>query len=374
MGRQYQVGVYYFPNYHVDSRNEAVHGKGWTEWELVKRGEPKFPGHQQPKVPLWGYEDESDPTVFAKKIDAAADHGINHFIFDWYHYENGPFLNGCLDRGYLNAPNNDRLKFCLMWANHAWQDIHPAKANQEPKLLYPGEVGPDAFDRISSMIVEKYFKHPSYWAIDGCPYFSIYDLTSLIRGLGGLEQAHQAMQAFREKVKAAGFPDLHLNAVIFGNVVLPSEEVIENHADVLSAIGFDSGTSYVWVHHGGLEHYPTTDYKVTEECYFQYCKTAGEKIGLPYYPNITMGWDSSPRTCQSDIYSNIGYPFTPMIIGNTPQAFKQALQRVKSFIDEQCSHNILNINSWNEWTEGSYIEPDAVNGMAYLEAVKEVFG
>jgi len=34
---------------------------------------------------------------------------------------------------------------------------------------------------------------------------------------------------------------------------------------------------------------------------------------------------------------------------------------------------ILNINCWNEWTEGSYLEPDTKNGMKYLEAVQAVF-
>jgi len=35
---------------------------------------------------------------------------------------------------------------------------------------------------------------------------------------------------------------------------------------------------------------------------------------------------------------------------------------------------ILNINCWNEWTEGSYLEPDTVHGMQYLDAIRDVFG
>lgn len=55
MSSEYTIACYYFPNYHVDPRNEAVHGPGWSEWELVKRAEPRYPGHRQPRVPLWGY-------------------------------------------------------------------------------------------------------------------------------------------------------------------------------------------------------------------------------------------------------------------------------------------------------------------------------
>lgn len=101
MPRPYTVACYYFPNYHVDARNEAAHGEGWTEWELVRRAEPRFPGHQQPRVPAWGYTDEADPAQMAQKIAAAADHGIDAFIFDWYWYDDGPYLQRGLDEGLI---------------------------------------------------------------------------------------------------------------------------------------------------------------------------------------------------------------------------------------------------------------------------------
>ena len=62
------VAAYYFPNYHTDDpRNIINKGPGWSEWELVKAARPRFPGHHQPNVPAWGYTDEKDPEVMAKK-------------------------------------------------------------------------------------------------------------------------------------------------------------------------------------------------------------------------------------------------------------------------------------------------------------------
>jgi len=33
----------------------------------------------------------------------------------------------------------------------------------------------------------------------------------------------------------------------------------------------------------------------------------------------------------------------------------------------------ITVNSWNEWTETSYLQPDDLYGYGYLEAIKEVF-
>ena len=59
---------------------------------------------------------------------------------------------------------------------------------------------------------------------------------------------------------------------------------------------------------------------------------------------------------------------------NTPENFKKALEMTRDrLLADPDGPRILNINCWNEWTEGSYLEPDMKNGMSYLEAVKKVF-
>lgn len=369
------VASYYFGNYHPgDPRNVASKGEGWSEWDLVKAAKPRFPGHQQPKVPLWGYADESDPAAMEQKIAAAADHGIDAFIFDWYYYNDGPFLDRPIDIGFLKAKNNARIKFAFMWANHDWLEIHPYRRGAAREVLYPGTVTPENFGKICDHVIRSYFTHPSYWRIDGRPYFSFYELTKLMDGFGSVPATRAALDQFRAKAVAAGLPGIHLNAVVWGRPILPGEKKPADAAQLVKDLGFDSVTSYVWIHHVMLPKLETP-YDEVRDAYFRYWNEAERTFSLPYYPNVTMGWDSSPRAHQDDEFGNFGYPFTNTIAGNTPERFREALAMTKRrLLAKPGGPRILNINCWNEWTEGSYLEPDTIHGMKYLEAVRDVFG
>lgn len=367
------VVSYYFPNYHEDKRNAEYHGKGWTEWELVKKAKPRFPKHHQPNVPAWGYTDEADPKDMAQKIDAAADNGIDAFIFDWYMYEDGPFLDRAIDEGFLKAENRNRIKFALMWANHDWFDIHPYKKGTKKKLLYPGKVSPERYDEICDFLIKKYFSQPNYWKIEGKPYFSIYDINNFIEGFGSFEATKKAMDRMREKAKAAGLKGVHWNLVSWQKAILPSEKKPVDSGKMVKELGFNSVTSYVWIHHVGLPE-TQTDYNFVRDKYFKYWDKVKKEFSVPYYPNVTMGWDSTPRCDLESEWENVGYPFMNTIGNNTPENFKKALQLTKEkLLADPNGPRIMNINCWNEWTEGSYLEPDTTNGMKYLEAIKEVF-
>ena len=118
MKQPYDVAAYIWPAYHNDKRAKIFWPKGIGEWEVVMDSKPKYEGHLQPRKPIWGYVNEADRYVMEMEINAAADHGVNTFIYDWYWFDNRPFLENCLNEGYLNARNNDRVQFFLMWANH----------------------------------------------------------------------------------------------------------------------------------------------------------------------------------------------------------------------------------------------------------------
>ena len=368
------VAAYYFANYHTgDHRNTNYKGPDWSEWELVKNARPRFPGHLQPNVPAWGYTDEKDPIVMAQKIEAAADHGIDCFIFDWYMYEDGPFLNRCIDEGFLHAKNCNKINFGLMWANHDWVDIHPYTRGAAQKLLYPGKVSPKRFEEIGDLLIKEYFTKPNYWKIDGKAYSSVYDVKKFVEGFGSMEATKAAMDRLSEKAVAAGLKGVHWNLVAWGNPILPVEKAPSNTPELIRMLGFDSTTSYVWIHHVALPK-TQTDFNFVRDAYFAHWDKAKTEYGVPYFPNVTMGWDPTPRCDLKSEWANVGYPFMNTIGNNTPENFRNALQLTKEkLLNDPTGPRILNINCWNEWTEGSYLEPDIKNGMKYLEAVKEVF-
>ncbi len=364
--QKYDVAAFVWPSYHPDDRAKIFWPGGIGEWETVMNNQPKKEAHDPQRQPLWGYINEADPYVAEMEINAAADYGINVFIFDWYWYDGMPFLEGHLNNGYLQAKNNNRVKFYLMWANHdvnmTWDKRNAGKPNDA--LIWKGAVDRDEFEKVCHRIIKNYFTCSSYYTINGNPCFMIYDINTLISGLGGVDETKKALDWFRNETVKAGFKGLNLQVTLRksnfrisdnrGNFLGTQEEIVKE-------LGFDGLTHYQFVHFTDIDRdYPDIMKDVETEW-----NQLDQEFSVPYYPHVSVGWDNNPRFEM----------FRPGVVkNNTPENFEKALISARNYADKHPGQPpLITINSWNEWTETSYLQPCTLYGYGYLEAVRKVF-
>lgn len=358
----YYVAAYIWPSCHDDPMGrEMLWAEGTGEWEVIKKGNPRFDGHYQPRQPLWGYELDNDPKVVEKWIDVATDHGVNVFVYDWYWYNEGPFLESALNDGFLKAGNNNKMQFYIMWANHDvkynYWNYHRYKDNTE--ILWNAKVDWNNYKIIVDRVINQYFKQPNYFKINGEPVFSIFSVDKLLESFGNsAEEARKALDYFREEVKKAGFPGLHIQWNQGGGSLM-SKEAAGNFANSVKVMGFNSVAMY---NMGGREEdyisYGTNSVAIREQM--------DSILDVSVFPCVSIGWDDTPRFPAKGIHDVVHY-------NNTPQSFANLLSKAKKYADSHPEQpKLITINAWNEWVEGSYLLPDMLNGFGYLEAVKDV--
>jgi len=367
MKKHYDVAAYIWPAYTGDEpRTRMFWPEGIGEWQSVKSAGKKHPDHTWPRKPLWGYVNEADPYVMEMQIEAAVDHGVNVFIYDWYWYDRRPFLENCLNDGFLKAKNNGKMKFYLMWANHnamlLWDKRNSADGNT---VVWEGSMPPEEFRKLARRNIEKYFKLPNYYCIDGKPVFMIYDVPNFVKGLGGIEAARENIEWFREEAVKAGLPGIHLQFAMWNenstNVSGVDGEKNIGAKEFCDVLGFDSMTHYQYVHFTNVDRaYPEIMEDVQKEW-----KKLDTEFGFPYFPHVSVGWDNNPRFL--DYVPN-------EMKETTPENIEKAFRLAKEYADNHPEQPpLITVNSWNEWTETSYLEPDDVNGYGYLEAIRRVF-
>ena len=368
--RKYDVAAFVWPSYTGDEpRTRMFWPNGEGEWQTVRTAAPKFEGHQWPRRPLWGYQNEADPAVMEMQIREATRHGVNVFIYDWYWYDDRPFLENCLRDGFLKAKNNTDMRFYLMWANHDATHLwNKALSDSDcgSTVIWRGGVDLEQFRHVYRRVCEEYFPLSNYYKINGCPVFMIYEIATLVKGLGGIEQAQAALDEMRDYTRSLGFPDMHLqftgrrrgipnrSGVDGASAVLPFDEA-------LRLLRADSFTHYQFVHFTNIDR----DYTEALTDVAAVWERLEAECDIPYFPHVSCGWDNNPRF----------HSFRPGILkNNTPAAFEKGLRLAKDYLDRHPEiPPLVTINSWNEWTEASYLEPDDLYGYGYLEAIRRVF-
>ena len=361
--KHYDIAAYIWPEYTGDEpRTRIFWPEGMGEWQSVKNAKPKACGYSWSRKPLWGYVNEADPYVMEMEIEAAVDHGVNVFIYDWYWYDGRPFLENCLNDGFLRAKNNEKMKFYIMWANHdanhLWnKELSDTEAGNE--IIWRGAVDRDEFENAALRIINQYFVLPNYTKINGCPVFAIFSTELFVKSFGTEENAVEAMKYMREQVRKAGFPDMHYMMMDGGG--FPCNDAGKARVDKRLFLKPDSWALY---NMGGFD----TDYMKHCQNAMDYRADWDKYMDIPVFPTVSIGWDDTPRfpaKGENDVTR----------FNHSPEAFKNYLFEAKKYADEHPEQpKFVMINAWNEWVEGSYLLPVRYWGYAWLEAVRDVFG
>ncbi|MEX6509128.1 glycoside hydrolase family 99-like domain-containing protein [Jiella sp. M17.18] len=351
--------AFYLPQFHRSPENDSWWGVGFTEWTNTKKAKPRYHGHYQPRVPHndIGYYDLADAKEIERQSELAKEYGIYGFCFYHYWFSGKRLLERPLDALIAN-PDID-TRFCLCWANENWTRTWDG---QEADILMSQDykLGDDLkFIKDA----EPYLLDRRYIRIDGAPVLLVYKphiIPNYKRWVEVWKSYWRAEHGERLEVWAVRTdPTDHAMrrmAGIFDAGVEFPPHVVPNSAH---------GVPYL-LDRGLLG--------INDECHlFDYqglvkdVVSGGDRSELPvmpYYRGITLGWDNSAR--RSEGWS--------AWYGFSLQAYEEWLTFLKADACKRLpkERRFLFINAWNEWGEGTYLEPDQMFGYAALEATRRV--
>ncbi len=353
------LAAYVYPGWHPCPERDRGFPAGWSEWDLVLEAQPRFPGHEQPKVPLHGPYDDSLPDTASKQVLLARSHGVDLFVYGFFWSRGKRVFEGALDRGFLGAEGRD-FPFAVMWANRMPRRVLPVKRARDSgihpdRLVY---TDPDDFLALVRFLAERYFVRPNYFRLGGRVLFSIFDSTFFVRQMGP-EAAQEAIRRARRTLSDLGLPDLHLMALN------PAPSL----TGALGRIGFDSASHYVLLPDWKGEY--LQDYRSLASRRAAEWQGLLRVGGIPYFPSVSPGWDATARGAVHGARRVRRYPWWPVVVGGRPEGFRDFLADAIRFSSRSNEDALTFIASWNEWSEGHYLEPDERYGTGWLEAVRE---
>lgn len=372
--------AFYLPQFHNIPENDEWWGDGFTEWTNVRKAVPQFEGHQQPRIPLGNnYYNLLDNDVKRWQAQIAKAHGVYGFCY--YHYWfNGKMLLEKPMEQMLADPSID-IPFCICWANEPWTK---AWVN-ETEVLIPQFYGSEKEWREHFDYLLKFFEDDRYIKIDNRPLVVIYrpevipclnemldywDRMARAAGFAGLDFAHQYLGLDQIRGDDSRFKfDIEFQPVY-------AEVFCKKHAawykktkmwDVLrylkrwlfTKVEKRSGVDMDRIAHHvtpGVNSLKTFSYDDRWDDILNAAPITSKSI-----PGAFVNWDNSPRK------GNKG----KVCIGATPEKFKKYMSQLIKKARNEYHSDFLFVTAWNEWAEGSYLEPDEENGYAYLEALRD---
>lgn len=349
----YKVGAYYFGMFnqegskHLRTGVRALYGRDdW--WGGVKdfygqelgiaqntRGWTGDFSHLKPTI---GYYDNSKPEVLEQHIHQAASHGLEYFNFYWYWHnlEKRPTIDGGL-KAYLQAANRSKLQFtispCFHKSGTNWLSLERADFQR-------------VADAISNVVAEPGFLTTQ----SGRPLMFMCDTRGIDNG--NIQSANEFVTTLKQTVKQKTGKDLF---------VMQHSEYGTEYVSQLSGDGLTCLNHSKSIISGNYQ-----SYVIDIPHYF-----AHYDAQRPTMRCITTDFDEKVRTDIALPKSSIRY-----YNDRTHELYRQALYATKNSMQAAPASEIDNYAvsfAFNEWHEGSMLEPNMRDGGLTIRELQGIF-
>lgn len=355
-----KVLAFHLPQFHTIPENDRWWGEGFTEWTNVRKARPLFKGHYQPRIPFEEkYYNLVDPDVQDWQASLAAKYDISGFCYYHYYFSGKLLLEKpvqmILERGKPDFP------FCLAWANEPWTRIWDGG---DKNVLMAQTYGNETEWENHFQYLLPAFLDPRYIRVDGKPLFLIYRTKSI-------ELFAEMIDYWRRRARDYALPGLHIVSMLTMFEPDKRPNVCDAFCDfepmctinrmrpvpALREKAVNYVTRRLWKTFGTAARAPRSlDYRAL------WREIVDRPLPAKHYPGAFVDWDNSPRK---------GLNGSLVLRNFDQQAFESGFEKVYSKAHAANAEFVF-INAWNEWAEGTYLEPDTVRGVACLESISRV--
>ena len=347
-----KIIAFYLPQFHAIPENDKWWGKDFTEWTNTKKAIPFFKDHYQPREPLNDYYyNLLDNEVQIWQAKLAKEYGIYGFCY--YHYWfNGKMLIEKPMENMLNNKDVD-IPFCISWANEPWTRNWDGR-NKE--VLMPQYYGDQKEWEEHFQYLLPFFEDERYIKKDKKPLFLLYRTNSI-------ENCEKMVDYWDQRAKECGFDGIYIVETLTGHQKDPhihnSEAVVEMEPMHTIRYGlpfFTQGKRFI---KKKLNKKVNVFDKISySQVWNIISKKSNSYSSKKRFRGAFIDWDNSARWGKKAM----------IMKGANPSTFSNFFEKQ---INQHDSEFIF-MNAWNEWAEGTYLEPDKKYGLEYLEEINNV--
>ena len=338
--------AFYLPQFHPFKENDEWWGKGFTEWTNVGKALPRYKGHYQPHCPIHlGYYDLRVVDNMIEQANLARNYGIDAFSYYFYWFAGKTLM----EQPLLNmlAESEVSIPFCLTWANENW--TRRWDGAEHDVLISQSHSIDDSISFFKHII--KYLLDPRYLLHENKPILIVYraDIIPHIQDI---------TEVWRNLAEEFGFDGLYLIAAQTFGIEDPT------------SLGFDAAVEFP--PHGVGSQEVTHQYEHLVEPngpIYSYQEVVANKYQEPwttsYKKHYTsmLSWDNTARKGASS------HVFEYFSLGAYQSwHYLNLAKTIAQYHKHPDYPPITFINAWNEWAEGTHLEPDQKFGYSNLNA------